>query len=143
MNHPPPPGTPGSTPSMAGLARATWAIPGTLILLLGVPFFTAFNISGIPPRFPPRFQGLVGYAVDAAEKATGRMYCFSKKAKGWYIFSNTDRVYISNVSCIFFQVSGISIFFSLSESSDMNTDDYRCAKFYFYYEISITVDILL
>jgi len=86
---------------------------------------------------------LVGYAVHAAEKATGRMYCFSKKAKGWYIFSNTDRVYISNVSFIFFQVSGISIFFSLSESSDMNTDDYRCAKFYFYYEISITVDILL
>jgi len=119
MNHPPPPGTPGSTPSMAGLARATWAIPGTLILLLGVPFFTAFNISGIPPRFPPRFQGLVGYAVDAAEKATGRMYCFSKKA--W--------VYIN------FTISmGRSLFsiFPLTKQSSTNTI-YKIHLVYLYY----------
>jgi hypothetical protein len=46
---------------------------------------------------------LVGYAVDAAKNATGKMYLFPRKpTKGVYSLTVTDRIYASNGSCIFF-----------------------------------------
>jgi len=64
---------------------------------------------------------LVGYAVDAAKKATGKMYPFFQESQQRCLNSLTvtDRIYASNSSCNFFQVLGIK--------------HLECAKLFFYY----------
>ena len=73
---------------------------------------------------------LVGYAVDAAKKATGKMYPFFQESQQRCLNSLTvtDRIYASNGSCNFFQVLGIK--------------HLECAKLFFYYWYERTVDIL-
>jgi hypothetical protein len=53
---------------------------------------------------------LVGCAVDAAKKATGKMYPFFQESQQRCSSNSltvTGRIYASNGSCIFFQVLGI------------------------------------